>query len=77
MNRPHDICCNGDCRQGRDCPLTARHPRSMDEAFGTSRFDPVEWESRKVPWLARSVVAATLLLVVLCVGIAILLELGL
>jgi hypothetical protein len=42
----------------------------MDEAFGNRRFDPFEWESHKVPWLARSVVAAALLLVLLCVAIA-------
>jgi hypothetical protein len=66
MNDSTDICCNGNCRQGRDCPLTAKHPRSMDEAFGTNRFDPYEWHEERIPFLARSVVAAAVLLVLVC-----------
>jgi hypothetical protein len=58
---------NDDPQIHSDTPL--RTKRSLSE-LGRGYFTATEWEGHGVPWLARSVVAATLLLVLLCVGIA-------
>lgn len=51
-----------------------RTAHTVDELFGRRHLSPTDWEQPGIPRLARSVVAAVLLLVLLCVAIAMLME---
>lgn len=49
-------CCDGDCRQGQDCPLrndtTRRYPRTLAEAFPAERAHAVT-RTPRAPWWVR------------------------
>lgn len=61
--------CVDFCEFPQQCLLTARASRSLDESFGTRRFDPVEWprEFSVWPWLG---VAVALVFIVASVMLA-------
>lgn len=37
-------CCNQDCEQGRNCPLTYRHPRTLRQAFPQEQWPELDLE---------------------------------
>lgn len=62
-------CCNHDCRQGRDCPTTRKHPRTLQEAFGPYARDDFE-EAEPFAW-AVTIALAVLLVSILAAAVAV------